>query len=552
MSAKNAGWAKAFSDIAVKAVQSIYRRRTPASISMRNVTVRASLLALLVVFASMILLGGVVGIGALKITNGNAQNLRDMARQTILVNDAYKDTARTRSALMRAYTALKERNDTATRDSALQSAQRTLDLSARETQAFEKAPAFDGIDATLKQQVLDSAAQLATALNRACDALRSGDTAAYATLNDSDITLSGQVYSANVEKFQKLANQLSEDALAAGNQRFQWIVGTVMLGIAIAVGLIVLAYLALQRTVTTPLAQAADVLDRIASNDLTVSVPEASRSEIGQLFAAMHRMRSSLTRTVSGVRESCEAINTAAREIAAGNLDLSSRTEEQSASLEETAASMEQLTSTVRQNAEHAREANRLATDAADLAQQGGEVVERAVQTMAEISASSSKIADIIGMIDSIAFQTNILALNAAVESARAGEQGRGFAVVAGEVRTLAQRSAGAAREIKALIGASIDHVENGNGLVTKAGATMTEIVRSVRNVAGIMGEITTATAEQSDGIEQVGHAVSQMDQVTQQNAALVEQAAAAASALESQAQTMREAVSAFRLAKAF
>ncbi|MBN3756230.1 HAMP domain-containing protein [Paraburkholderia sp. Tr-20389] len=519
---------------------------------MRNVTVRASLLALLVVFASMILLGGVVGIGALKITNGNAQNLRDMARQTILVNDAYKDTARTRSALMRAYTALKERNDTATRDSALQSAQRTLDLSARETQAFEKAPAFDGIDATLKQQVLESAAQLATALNRACDALRSGDTAAYATLNDSDITLSGQIYSANVEKFQKLANQLSDDALANGNQRFQWIVGTVMLGIAIAVGLILLAYLALQRTVTGPLAQAADALDRIASNDLTVRVPDASKSEIGQLFAAMHRMQSSLTRTVSGVRESCEAINTAAREIAAGNLDLSSRTEEQSASLEETAASMEELTSTVRQNAEHAREANKLATDAADLAQQGGEVVERAVQTMAEISASSSKIADIIGMIDSIAFQTNILALNAAVESARAGEQGRGFAVVAGEVRTLAQRSAGAAREIKALIGASIDHVENGNGLVTKAGATMTEIVRSVRNVAGIMGEITTATSEQSDGIEQVGHAVSQMDQVTQQNAALVEQAAAAASALESQAQTMREAVSAFKLAKSF
>ncbi|MHB9837038.1 methyl-accepting chemotaxis protein [Paraburkholderia terrae] len=519
---------------------------------MRNITVRTSLLALLVVFATMILLGGVVGIGALKITNGNAQNLRDMARQTILVNDAYKDTTRTRSAMVRAYSALKERNDTATRDSALQSAQRSLDLSVRETQAFEKSDAFDGMDAALKQQLLDSATQLATTLNRAADALRNGDTATYAALNDRDITASGAAYSTNVEKFQKLANQLSEDALASGNQRYQWIVGTVMFGIAIAVGLIVLAYIALQRTVTTPLARAADVLDRIASNDLTVRVPEASKSEIGQLFAAMHRMQSGLTRTVSGVRESCEAIHTAAREIAAGNLDLSSRTEEQSASLEETAASMEQLTSTVKQNAEHAREANRLATSAADLAQQGGDVVERAVHTMAEISSSSSKIADIIGMIDSIAFQTNILALNAAVESARAGEQGRGFAVVAGEVRTLAQRSAGAAREIKALIGTSIDHVQNGNGLVAQAGATMTEIVRSVRNVAGIMGEITTATAEQSDGIEQVGHAVSQMDQVTQQNAALVEQAAAAASALESQAQTMREAVSAFRLAKAF
>jgi methyl-accepting chemotaxis protein len=252
---------------------------------------------------------------------------------------------------------------------------------------------------------------------------------------------------------------------------------------------------------------------------------------------------------VSGVRESCEAIHTAAREIAAGNLDLSSRTEEQSASLEETAASMEQLTSTVKQNAEHAREANRLATNAADLAQQGGDVVERAVHTMAEISSSSSKIADIIGMIDSIAFQTNILALNAAVESARAGEQGRGFAVVAGEVRTLAQRSAGAAREIKALIGASVEDVANGSSLVTQAGESMQQIVSAVRNVATLMNEIKAATIEQSAGIEQVGQAVTQMDQVTQQNAALVEQAAAAASALEERAQSMTNAVSAFRLA---
>ncbi|WP_321878145.1 methyl-accepting chemotaxis protein [Paraburkholderia bannensis] len=516
---------------------------------MRNLTVRASLLAILVVFSTMILLGGVVGIVALHSANTNTQGLHEMARQTILVNDAYKDTARTRSALMRAYTALKERNDAAGRDSALKSAQRTLDLSASETQSFEKAAPFDGMDTALKAQLVDSAGQLAASLTRARDALASGDTSAYANLNDTAITTSGQAYSANVEKFQQLANQLSEAALASGNTQYQWVVGMVVLGVGLALALIVATHFALRRVVSAPLAQAADVLDRIASNDLTVRVPPASGNEIGLLFAAMHRMQSGLTQTVSGVRDSCEAIHTAAREIAAGNLDLSSRTEEQSASLEETAASMEQLTSTVRQNAEHAREASTLAGGAADLAQQGGDVVSRAVRTMADISASSKKIAEITGMIDSIAFQTNILALNAAVESARAGEQGRGFAVVAGEVRTLAQRSAGAAREIKDLIGQSIEHVASGNALVTQAGNTMGEIVGAVRNVATLMGEITTATAEQSDGIEQVGHAVSQMDQVTQQNAALVEEAAAAASALEAQSQRMREAVSVFRLA---
>lgn len=248
------------------------------------------------------------------------------------------------------------------------------------------------------------------------------------------------------------------------------------------------------------------------------------------------------------MRENCDAIHTAAREISAGNLDLSSRTEQQSASLEETAASMGELTSTVKRNAEHARTASDLAANAAQAAERGGDVVGRAVQTMSAVSTSSQKIADITGLIDSIAFQTNILALNAAVESARAGELGRGFAVVAGEVRSLAQRSAAAAQEIKTLIGTSVEDVKSGNALVTEAGRAMGEIVASVREVASIMTEITAATAEQSLGIEQVGQAVSQMDQVTQQNAALVEQSAAAASALEQQAQATATAVAAFRL----
>ncbi|WP_114809644.1 methyl-accepting chemotaxis protein [Paraburkholderia kururiensis] len=517
---------------------------------MRNITVRTSLLVVLVIFGAMILVGGVMGVVALKLANGNAQRLHEIASQTILANDGYKDSTRTRAAMVRAYSALKEQKDTATRDSALQSAKKTFDLSAAETQALRQAPAIEGVPDELKQQLVDSSTQLAAVLARASDALRNGDTAAYADINGREITPAGAAYSASVEKFQRLANQLSQDTLAQGNVTYQWIVGMVFVGVGLALVLIVVTHFALRRTVCAPLAEAAGLLDRMASNDLTVRVPEAGRSEIGQLFAAMLRMQSGLSHTVAGVRDSCEEIHRAAREIAAGNLDLSSRTEQQSASLEETAASMEQLTSTVKQNAGNASQASALATGAADLAQRGGDVVGRAVRTMSDISGSSQKIAEITGMIDSIAFQTNILALNAAVESARAGEQGRGFAVVAGEVRALAQRSAKAAQEIKTLIAQSMDDVRNGNDLVTQAGQTMNEIVDAVRNVATIMSEITTATSEQTAGIEQVGLAVGQMDQVTQQNAALVEEAAAAASSLEQQAQSMKDAVSAFRLVR--
>ncbi|MGN6650488.1 methyl-accepting chemotaxis protein [Trinickia sp.] len=515
---------------------------------MRDMTVRTSLLAVLVLFGAMIVIGGVAGVMALADANANGQRLHEIARETILVNDGYKETTRTRSALVRAYSALKERNDTATRDSALQSAGRSFELAARDTEALRNAPGFDGMDEDLRRELIESSANLAMTLARATDALRGGDTSAYVAINDREITAAGAAYSVNVEKFQRLANQLAEATLAQGSAHYQWVRRLVVLGVVLALVLIVGTHFALQRIVSRPLADACTVLDRIASNDLTVDVPAAGRNEIGLLFAAMRRMQAGLAHTVAGVRESCDAIHVAAREIAVGNLDLSSRTEEQSASLEETAASMEELTSTVKQNSENASQASVIAADAAERARRGGEVVERAVQTMKEISVSSRKIADITGMIDSIAFQTNILALNAAVESARAGEQGRGFAVVAGEVRTLAQRSASAAREIKALIGRSIDDVRSGNEFVAQAGEAMGEIVDAVGNVAAIMAEITTATAEQSVGIELVGMTIGQMDQVTQQNAALVEQAAAAASALEHQAQSMKDAVSVFRV----
>ncbi|WPH13094.1 methyl-accepting chemotaxis protein [Variovorax paradoxus] len=309
----------------------------------------------------------------------------------------------------------------------------------------------------------------------------------------------------------------------------------------------VLAWL-LTRSITRPLNEAVRVAQTVADGDLTSRIESSSRDETGQLMQALKNMNASLATVVSGVRQGTDAIATASGQIAAGNQDLSSRTEEQASSLEQTAASMEELTSTVKQNADNARQANQLALSASEVAVKGGNVVGQVVDTMASINASSKKIVDIIGVIDGIAFQTNILALNAAVEAARAGEQGRGFAVVASEVRNLAQRSGAAAKEIKGLIDDSVGKVDQGSALVGEAGKTMAEIVGSVKRVTDIIGEITAASQEQSTGIEQVNQAIAQMDQVTQQNAALVEEAAAAAQSMQEQAASLVGAVSVFRL----
>ncbi len=304
----------------------------------------------------------------------------------------------------------------------------------------------------------------------------------------------------------------------------------------------------LTKGITGPLGEAVQLAQTVAKGDLTGRIEVTSQDETGQLLQALKEMNESLLRTVTQVRQGTEMIATASGQIASGNQDLSSRTEEQASSLEETASSMEQLTSTVRQNADNARQANQLAITASEVAVKGGEVVSQVVDTMGSISESSKKMADIIGVIDGIAFQTNILALNAAVEAARAGEQGRGFAVVATEVRNLAQRSAAAAREIKGLIDDSVDKVAVGGKLVEQAGQTMNEVVSSIKRVYDIMGEITAASAEQSDGIEQVNQAITQMDTVTQQNAALVEEAAAAAESMQDQAAKLADLVSVFKL----
>ena len=343
---------------------------------------------------------------------------------------------------------------------------------------------------------------------------------------------------------QRLASDRAAEARATESST-----RTLMIALAlVSLGLAALVAWWNTRSITRPLARALEVANTVAAGDLTSRIEVTSRDETGMLLQALKTMNENLVRTVTTVRTSSETIGTASGEVAAGNLDLSSRTEQQASSLEETASSMEELTSTVKQNADNARQANTLAEAASNVAERGGQVIGEVVGTMERINSSAGKIADIIGVIDGIAFQTNILALNAAVEAARAGEQGRGFAVVATEVRNLAQRSAAAAKEIKGLIGDSTDAVAAGSKLVNDAGATMSEIVDSVRRVTDIMSEITAASSEQTAGIEQINEAVAQMDQVTQQNAALVEQAAAASASMQEQTAKLAEAVSVFRI----
>ncbi|WP_326540259.1 methyl-accepting chemotaxis protein [Pseudorhodoferax sp.] len=339
----------------------------------------------------------------------------------------------------------------------------------------------------------------------------------------------------------KASRQTSEDSYTTG-------ITTLALTVALAFAVAVAAALWLIRSITPPLVRAVQAADLIAGGDLTQTVVSHSKDEAGRLLQALDSMQQSLVHTVRAVRHNAESVATGSAQIASGNNDLSARTESQASALEQTAASMEQLDSAVQQNADNARQANQLAERASDVAAQGGEMVAQVVATMKDISASSSRIADIIGVIDGIAFQTNILALNAAVEAARAGEQGRGFAVVAGEVRLLAGRSAEAAKEIKGLITASVERVEHGSTQVDQAGRTMAEVVAAIRRVADIMAEISAASREQSAGVSQVGEAVMQLDQTTQQNSALVEEMAAAAASLSKQATDLVQAVAVFRL----
>ena len=344
-----------------------------------------------------------------------------------------------------------------------------------------------------------------------------------------------------------LERQLSEQSFVEARNSYEK-ARSLMLGLGFSAVLIALGLSYwIARSITRPMNEAMRIAQTVASGDLTSDIKVKTTDEMGQLLQALKNMNGSLVNIVRGVRSGIDTIATASGQISVGNMDLSSRTEQQASSLEETASSMEELTSTVKQNVDNARQANQLAMSASDVAQKGGAVVSQVVDTMGSINASAKKIVDIIGVIDGIAFQTNILALNAAVEAARAGEQGRGFAVVATEVRNLAQRSAAAAREVKTLIGDSVCKIEVGSKLVDEAGATMGEIMESVKRVTDIMGEITAASQEQHSGIELINQAISRMDQITQQNATLVEEAAAAAASLQNQADNLVQVVGVFK-----
>ncbi len=341
---------------------------------------------------------------------------------------------------------------------------------------------------------------------------------------------------------------LIENAADAAEQDYQYgrMMMFILLGGALLIGVGYAVFVT--RSITGPMGEALKVAETVAAGDLTCRIEVTSKDETGQLLQALKNMNSALANIVNEVRGGAHAIASASQQVASGNADLSSRTEEQASSLEETASSMEELTSTVKQNADNARQANQLAGTASEVAVKGGAVVSEVVETMGSINESARKIVDIIGVIDGIAFQTNILALNAAVEAARAGEQGRGFAVVAAEVRNLAQRSAAAAKEIKALIDNSVEKVDAGSKLVDQAGVTMQEVVASIRRVTDIMAEISAASQEQTAGIEQVQQAIMQMDQMTQQNAALVEESAAASEAMQEQANNLTQVIGVFKL----
>ncbi|SOE63338.1 methyl-accepting chemotaxis sensory transducer with TarH sensor [Burkholderia sp. OK233] len=512
-------------------------------------SIRTSLTMVGIILVALTVVVGALGLTAL---NGASQSLDRIARGDLVAIHALDDASayllRSRVTLDRV-TALSTAGDTEQAKTALDRAQVLLARSSENWQAFLNAPK-NGVD----QALLEDLTARRTALTRdgvdpEFAALRANDPAAYHAIADTKIPPMFLAYDNVASAVIKAMQQHAVDQQTSAQSNIS-LMTTLIIGVTVIALLLVLGIrFALRGLIVQPLNDATACFERIASGDLSEQINVFSRNEIGRLFAGIKRMQESMATMVTAVHSSTESIDTGAREIAMGNTDLSQRTEQQAASLQETASSMEQLTGTVRQNAENARQASQLAVNASDIATRGGDVVSQVVTTMQDIATSSNKVVDIIGVIEGIAFQTNILALNAAVEAARAGEQGRGFAVVAGEVRSLAQRSASAAKEIKELIGDSVDKVQSGSALVGRAGSTMEEIVQAVRRVTDIMGEISAASEEQSGGIEQVNRAVVQMDEVTQQNAALVEQAAAAAASLEDQTRQLQAVVNGWKVA---
>jgi methyl-accepting chemotaxis protein-1 (serine sensor receptor) len=493
----------------------------------------------------LLIVGGAMGIGGVRMSNGDLQTLyTDQLASSVALSEASVSLARSRLFIFRI--ALDPANADVPKFA--RSARDQLDRSKKAWETYRALPA-DADEANTANEVDKKLTDLVSnSYEPVFQAIAAGDAD---KIKSSVFSMSSAAYgdvTGQIDALEKVQASSAKASYQQAQTRFEWFVRIAIAGVLFALVAATLAWRSLQRAIGRPIDDALHHFKAIAAGDLTARVEIRALDEMGQLMSGLETMQRKLVETISSVRDGASAIDTAAKEIAAGNMDLSSRTEEQAASLEQTSASMGELTSTVKNNTDNARQGNALALSASETAERGGEMVLRVVETMHKISGSSERVEQIIGVIEGIAFQTNILALNAAVEAARAGEQGRGFAVVASEVRSLAQRSASAAKEIKDLIGQSVSHVSEGSKLVDATGSTIDEVVESARRVASLMSEIAAASEEQHSGIEQVSRAVAQMDDVTQQNAALVEQASAAAQSLAVQSHGMREAVAVFRV----
>ena len=520
----------------------------PLILAMKTLSVRFSLMATLFIFTLMLIIGATLGMFCLHRANESLVNIHDIADETRDINDIYKDTSRTRSALMRVYSDMKETGKAPSENDNLALAQKYLSRSQKALQAFVLAAKTTSTDAELRQSQVAAASKLITSLNKAIDALGSGDISTYTKTNSQDVAVEGAAFSKLLDRFQQQSTELSTQLMAQSDGEYRTVRTLVALGIAFALALTVGIHFFLKNSVLGPLERAARLLDGVAHGNLTEPVPNRGETEIGRLMGSISRMQSGLAKTVSDVREGAYSISQVAQEVANGNADLSVRTEAQASSLEETAASMEELTSTVQQTAERTQQARELVHAASGKAVASSEVIGQMAVTMTAIDESSRKVGHIIAVIEGISFQTNILALNAAVEAARAGDHGRGFAVVASEVRTLAQRSAIAANEIRSLIKDSIEKVHSGNQLVETVGRAMSDMASSVQKVENIVVDIAEVSREQSIGISQVSQAIAQIDDITQSNAALVEQAAAATQMMNEQTKNLIKSVSVFTL----
>jgi methyl-accepting chemotaxis protein len=510
----------------------------------RNLSIKSRLIFVIGFLAVQLLVGALIGITSLGFSNDTTKSIYDdrlvamgqLDKVVTLLNRSQLTLAKAVSS------------DLAMANQQMDDVEKNIQTIARTWDQFMATNLTSEEKKLADQFALDRTKFVADGLRPAILSLRAQDIKAATNHLHGPMTALFVPVQTGIDSLVKLQLDIGKSDFEQSQQIYQWVRTSSIAAVLFGVILSVLVAMWLIRAISRPLEAAVNIAGGIAAGNLTQRIDVGSTDETGRLMQALKDMNEGLADIVTQVRSGTDTITSASRQIADGNLDLSSRTEEQATSLEETASSIEELTSTVRRNADNARQANSLAVSASEVALKGGAVVEQVVKTMLSIDESSKKIVDIIGVIDGIAFQTNILALNAAVEAARAGEQGRGFAVVATEVRSLAQRSAVAAREIKLLIGDSVDKVAIGSKLAFEAGSTMEDVVASVKRVTDIMGEISVASAEQSMGIEQVNQAIGQMDQVTQQNAALVEEAAAAAESLQDQAAHLSRVVSVFQL----